>query len=422
MRRIAAVLLAGAVIVAGTSTAPASAAPAAELCSYDAARGPVPSDFAVEACVDGTSMVLRNDLDFPLVAQAGGTGARVDVRRAGGPSSTLVRLVVDADVTLLPGDVVRWPLTDGPAQVVLSTAEPRIASAMAESFRPVLPDTSSGAMGAQVYHAAASLVQELAPMVEARAGCVEAKNWLQVAACDVTTASTVSGAVTEQLEQAEVEAVLPLALDRELWSRWAEDRAPDLGDAGGRSAVLTQQARTGWVGDLPPWADASVVALQLLGLPVPSALAAAAHAALTTPAGRASGTFAPVVGGVSVPGPQPPSAAGPGQPSPGAPAAGAGPAPAPAPGPGPAPAPAPKPAPGPAPAPKPAPDPAPAPRPAPRPAPEPAQPKPGQDKPDKADRDDDDRDDDRNSDWNDWNGRDNGNGKGNGKSKDNDDD
>ncbi|MCW2580576.1 MAG: hypothetical protein JWR82_2177 [Blastococcus sp.] len=415
-------VLAGAVIVAGTSNAPASAGPAPELCTYDAARGPVPADFAVEACVDGTSVVLRNDLDFPLVVEAAGTGAPVDVRRADGPAPTLVRLVVDADVILLPGDVVRWPLTDGPARLVLSTAEPRVASAMAESLRPVLPDTSSGAAGAQVYHAAASLVQELAPTVEQRSDCVEAKNWLQVAACDVSTASTVSGAVTEQLEQAEANAVLPVALDRELWSRWAESRAPDLGDAaGGLSVVLTQQARPGWVGDLPPWADASVVALQLLGLPVHPALAAAAQVAVTTTTAQRVGTFAPVVGGVSAPGPQQPTAAGPGQSSPGAPPAGAGPGPGagngpgPGTGPGPGNAPAPKPA--------PAPNPAAAPRPAPQPA-QPAQPQPAQEKPDKPDKDDD-RNDDRDSDWNngnDRNGKNNGNDKNDKNNKDRDDD
>jgi hypothetical protein len=189
-----------------------------------------------------------------------------------------------------------------------------------------------------VYQAVATLVRELAPTVDERAACVEDGNWLQAAACDVTTAWTVSGTVTEELEQAEANVVLPVALDRRLWGRWAASRAPDLGDAGGRSVVLTQQARPGWVGDLAPWAGASLVALQVLGLPVHPALAAATRVAGsgTRPGGGAAAILTGAGGRYS---PQHPPAAGPGPSPPDPPPP--GPAPAPAPGPRPAPEPPP---------------------------------------------------------------------------------
>ena len=92
MRALLIALSAAVVLVAAPTTA--RALPVADLCTPDPARGRVPADFVVDACVDATSMTLRNDLGHPvLVRREGDVGAPVRVHERGSSTATVLRLL-----------------------------------------------------------------------------------------------------------------------------------------------------------------------------------------------------------------------------------------------------------------------------------------------------------------------------------------
>ena len=102
------------------SARPAGAALSPGLCNSKPARGPIPASFAVQACFDGTTLYVRNNLDVALgVATAGSVGP---------PKRTESNYDLEVDVTrlkskdpdvLLPGDTLAFPIGPASARIKL---------------------------------------------------------------------------------------------------------------------------------------------------------------------------------------------------------------------------------------------------------------------------------------------------------------
>ncbi len=99
---------------------PAGAALSRGLCKSDASRGSIPPSFAVQACFDGKTLYVRNDLDVALgVATAGSVGKPRRTESNHELAVDAARLKSkDADV-LLPGDTLAFPIGIGKARVKL---------------------------------------------------------------------------------------------------------------------------------------------------------------------------------------------------------------------------------------------------------------------------------------------------------------
>lgn len=239
MRRLLTALAVAVVLVGAQPATVAWAGPAPDLCIPDGTRGGVPADFLLDACVDATSMTVRNSLAVPvLVRRDGDLGAPVRVHERGSARATVQRLLSDPWELLMPGDVTRWPFGPGIAALTFFDPEP-VTAAVAVTVTDHLP-AIGGDEGLDV-QAVAVVVRELAAAVLARASCAEGRNFLRVAACDVAGSSAISRAVMRQLPRATALELLPVVLDVAVWTRWTTPRATDLSRVGppGRQLTLT---------------------------------------------------------------------------------------------------------------------------------------------------------------------------------------
>ncbi|TFV68179.1 UNVERIFIED_ORG: hypothetical protein E4P37_00375 [Bacillus sp. AZ43] len=243
MRRLAAVLC-GALALGALGAAPsASAAPAPELCTPEASRGAVPHDFAVAACVDAGSVVVRNDLDLPVVLRSSGDiGAPLPVHADQSSTAAVLRATAVGSTVLVPGDVVRWPLGPGAAELSVALLPTGLETSILRTIEMSLPVADDPADSAAML---APVVDAVAPAVADRAACATGKNFLQVAACDVVVATTIGRSVFDHLPWRSAKQVQPLLTAPDRWVAWQEDAAADRRAIEGRVTQLV-------LGPVPP--------------------------------------------------------------------------------------------------------------------------------------------------------------------------
>jgi hypothetical protein len=239
MKRLPVVL--AAVLVGLVVQPTASARPAPSLCSYDRTRGPVPADFVVDACVEDAAVTVRNSLAVPVLMRTGGdVGAPVRVRTSAGTAAALTRFAGEEGDVLMPGDVVRWPLGPGAAELIVTDADLRVPAAIVATLAPFLPRREGGGPDTLDQKAFGALVREIAPVVTTRAACVRDRNFLQRAACDVDASAAIAGALVDRLPVRVATELMTEVLDADQWLEWssAARMAVGLPDSGRRRLVL----------------------------------------------------------------------------------------------------------------------------------------------------------------------------------------
>ena len=259
--------------------ATASATPLPEVCA--AGRIPVAATFPLEACVEGDAVRVRNSSDVVVVvAGSGDLGAPALVGADDGPLATVTRLAVGGEGVLLPGDVVRWPLGQGTAEISVVEGAPATAAIAAE-LEAVLPDHPEP----DALRRHASLIGDLLAGIEARRSCLRGQNFLGRAACDVGTAAAIGRAVTEGLPDGVAPDVGVRMLDPDRWTRWSGLSSPQVRGSLQMPAVAPPvQAATVETppeqGGVDPAPDPSVTQAQ----PVPAPPAAPVPAPVPAPA------------------------------------------------------------------------------------------------------------------------------------------
>ena len=277
MRRLA-TFLAAALTAGGLMLlppVPAAAIPMADLCVPDNTRGGVPWTFVIDACAEVGSVTMRNSLGFPVLVQGtGDVGTPVRHYQRRGATEAVLRLTAGPGTVLVPGDVVRWPLGTGAADFTVSLLQPTATAPVVDTLEPFLPNLGTDDVDQDDYRVFGTLARELAVAVDARAACVPGKNFLQVAACDVTGASEVSRAAIAQLPRRTALQLLAVAQDPTLWADWS---APQDGVAFD-PAVLLHLPQTAQPVPVPP-------------APVPAPAAARVPAGPAAPASSAAPTW-----------------------------------------------------------------------------------------------------------------------------------
>jgi len=162
----------------------------------------------------------------------------VPVHERGSATASVLRLLAGTDELLMPGDVARWPL--GPAAGSLTVADLAPSTlAIVDTVRSYLPRLGAEDDHQENFQAFAVVVRETTAAVAERSACIAGKNFLQVAACDVVAAATVSRTVIGQLPRRPATEMLPLVLDQTNWADWVAARRAQP-DPNGR--ILAQAA------------------------------------------------------------------------------------------------------------------------------------------------------------------------------------
>jgi uncharacterized protein (DUF697 family) len=180
----------------GTSTTVVSpwavAGPSPGLCPMNTSRGAVPDDFAIDACVDGSGIWLRNQLKVAVrFTVAGDTGPPVAVHLDNGLAATATRHQYPDPLELLPGDIVRIPIGPGAASARLAASDAGGFYALATTLAAFSPLGFAG----RVVNAFTAFVAEIADIYGRHADCLVGKNWIGQLGCFATLARDAAVAV-----------------------------------------------------------------------------------------------------------------------------------------------------------------------------------------------------------------------------------
>jgi hypothetical protein len=273
----------------------AAAGPATDLCVPDDTRGGVPAWFVLDGCAEAGSLTVRNQLGVPvLVRRTGDLGEPTRHHRRENAMSTVLYYAAGPGDLLFPGDVVRWPLGAGAAELQVGELTPHGIVGVVDTLGKFLPNLDDDDLDQSDYVTFATTVRVIASAVTTRAACVAEKNFLQVAACDATASSAISRAAIDHLPRRTARQVLEVALDPVRWADWAALDAPAAPALNPEGVYFPQTAKP----EPPPPAPARTV-------PTPA----------PAPATRAPAPAAPAP---AAPAPAPPAPAAPAAPAPAA--------------------------------------------------------------------------------------------------------
>ena len=195
---------------------PATAGPAPSLCHMSKTRGAIPSSFAVDACFDGTKLMLRNSIDVALgVITRGDVGRPSRLESDVGLAALATRAHSHDPNLFLPGDLLRFPIGPGAASARLagsSTAFYALAHTVAE-FIPGKPNAVLGAF--------TGLSTELAADMAQYRDCLVGKNWLGQLGCQTLQTRNVSFAVGRAGFKVGANAIVGAILSGATFAVWA---------------------------------------------------------------------------------------------------------------------------------------------------------------------------------------------------------
>ncbi len=146
----------------------------------DYSRGSIPSRFAIEACFDGKTLVLRNDLTLALTADLQGDARRLARNISEfGLAADATRLQSKDPNLLLPGDTLRIAIGQG-------SAEARIRGASSAGFYAIATTAETffpGGRTKAVIGAFTSFVHEVDDDFDKYNGCIQNRNWVGELGC-----------------------------------------------------------------------------------------------------------------------------------------------------------------------------------------------------------------------------------------------
>jgi hypothetical protein len=161
-----------------------SAAPNRALCEFSEQRVAVPADFALDACFDGTTLVIVNPLDIPVEVQISGRTIGPTERSSYGPpepaSLALDRLLPSTSGILMPRYRLRVSVGAGSAEVRIGGTELGPAYAFMTLAADVIPAPELLEIAALV----PPLTAELKRAIDNRVECErKASNWYSLGSC-----------------------------------------------------------------------------------------------------------------------------------------------------------------------------------------------------------------------------------------------
>jgi hypothetical protein len=215
------------------------AGPAGGLCKMDTARGAVPSNFGLEACVDGNAIWLRNQLSVPVRIQVTGASGPITTVSSDGSTAALVtRAHYPNPALLLPGDLTRFSIGSGAASVYLAGTDAGGFYAEALTLSAFLP---LGA-GVKVYDAIAGGIADLVNDNVNYSNCLTGANWVEQIGCNLTFESSVTFHVDKMIVMGLASGALGVVLDFLNWTDKIGKQVPSVGTIIHSERTLKQSA------------------------------------------------------------------------------------------------------------------------------------------------------------------------------------
>ena len=222
--RIVAAVCALALLTVGVPPA-AQAVPATGLCRMNTARGEVPQDFVVEACVDGSSIWIRNNLSVPITfGYEGSVASPTKVQLDQTIAAQLTRIIKTDPRTIMPGDLLRYPLGNGSGSVTAIDTSAGGMYALAFTLSTFVPKgVIVGAL-----EAFAQFIKELDDVFRKYQQCLAGKNWLAQKACELTLLRDGAFAGARLGITVIAKGVLEVLLSAQSFLSWAKSQVPDV--------------------------------------------------------------------------------------------------------------------------------------------------------------------------------------------------
>jgi hypothetical protein len=249
LRRRLTLAVAGMAVLLGIAApAPVSAAPAPGLCPMNAVRGTVPADFALDACVDGTGIWVRNQLQVPVhLKPSGDTGSPVSIRTDAGIAAALTRLRYPDLLVLLPGDVVRVPIGAGAATLTVSDTDAGGFYALAVTLATFIPLGKAK----DVYEAIAGWIKDVATDFGTYADCLATNNWIGQLGCFTSFGAALGFDTVKAVALGIAGPLLSVLLDAGTWVAFIGAQVPAIRQILGSDRTLSQSAAATGAGPGP---------------------------------------------------------------------------------------------------------------------------------------------------------------------------
>jgi hypothetical protein len=205
--------------------APVAAGPAPGLCAGDATRGTVPADFALDACVNGTGVWVRNNLTIPVhLATSGSAGTPAPISLNQTVAAVVTRIKHPEPLQLMPSDLVYIPAGAGNMTVTIASTDAGGLYALALTASTFIP---AGA-AVQVYQAGAEFVTEIADVYGQYRDCLVGKNWIGQLGCDALLTRNVTFAIGRGVANGLAKGLLNVFLTTGAFLKWADTQVPDV--------------------------------------------------------------------------------------------------------------------------------------------------------------------------------------------------
>jgi hypothetical protein len=207
------------------------------LCHSAPARVSIPGNFAVDACFDGSHLVLKNTTTLVLDAFPSGSLGTPTVQEGDqsiGASATRAYTAGDSHI-FLPGDTLTFPVSSGSGSVQLRIA-PGFDNRFyffATSIDQWMPFKSTA-----VVDAVTGFVDELNSDFSQYATCMSSNGWLGQIGCKALLARNVTYAAGRFSVKSAIAfgpATIGLIVSAATWSKWVYD------DVGNLGAVLERE-------------------------------------------------------------------------------------------------------------------------------------------------------------------------------------
>lgn len=220
-----AVALTASVVLPFSAPSLGHAGPAPSLCEQNDSRGPVPENFPMQACVDGDSIWLRNDLSVPVTIQVtGNIGDIQKVQIDQSPAAVATRLIKSDPNIIMPNDLVRIPIGEAEAKVSLINTDAGGTYIEAATLAAFTPAGTAGAVG----QALAQLVVDTDNTARAYAECVIGKNALQRAGCEVKQLAATGFNTGKAIASGFAKGVAGLLVNTAFWVETVSKQVPDV--------------------------------------------------------------------------------------------------------------------------------------------------------------------------------------------------
>lgn len=233
---LASATLAGSLVIAERS---ATAGPAPGLCTADT-RASAPADFAIDACIDGDSVWLRNNLGAPIgISATGAPATPVAVTPNGSVANLVTRAWFSDPWLLLPGDIMRIPIGAGGGSVQLANTEAGGFYALSTTVATFIP---AGA-GVQLYEAVAEMIAEVTAVYGQYRDCIVGKNWIGRRGCEAGYTWDITYAFGRAAVVGLARGALAVLLDAATFVQWAAEQPRDIATVLNGTRTLTIPAQ-----------------------------------------------------------------------------------------------------------------------------------------------------------------------------------